>query len=174
MRIFEANISLQVCTFLKDFLNNAPSFENANQKMLDALGIHTFFADNDDFQNLKESVSFTAMSSVEEPDRAGYGDFQTNKDLALKVAKQLSDNNVSPEIVIEPTCGKGNFIIASLACFQNIKKLFGIEIYKPYVWETKFSILDFYLSNPTNRKPEITIVHSSIFVFNFWDRGIFF
>ena len=167
MRIFEANISLQVCTFLKDFLNKISSFENANQKMFDAFGINTFFENDDDFQALKESVSIVAISSVEEPDRAEYGDFQTNKDLANKVAKHLAKRNISPEIVIEPTCGKGNFIIASLSNFKAIKKVFGIEIYKPYVWETKFSILDFFLSNPDSNKPEITITHCSIFDFDF-------
>lgn len=167
MRIFEANISLQVCTFLKDFLNNTSSFENANQKMFDAFGINIFFENDDDFQALKESVSIIAISSVEEPDRAEYGDFQTNKDLANKVAKHLAKRDISPEIIIEPTCGKGNFIIASLSNFKAIKKVFGIEIYKPYVWETKFSILDFFLSNPDSNKPEITITHCSIFDFDF-------
>jgi len=167
MRIFEANISLQVCTFLKDFLKSTSSFENANQKMFDASGINTFFENEDDFQGLKESVAIVTTSSVEEPDRAEYGDFQTNKDLANKIAKHLAKRNISPEIVIEPTCGKGNFIIASLSNFKEVKKIFGIEIYKPYVWETKFSILDFFLSNPESNKPEITITHYSIFDFNF-------
>lgn len=167
MRIFEANISLQVCTFLKDFLNNTSSFENANQKMFDAFGINIFFENDDDFQALKESVSIVAISSVEEPDRAEYGDFQTNKDLANKVAKHLVKRDISPEIIIEPTCGKGNFIIASLSNFKAIKEVFGIEIYKPYVWETKFSIIEFFLSNPNSNKPEITIKHCSIFDFDF-------
>jgi len=167
MRIFEANISLQVFKFLKDFINNTLSFENANQKMFDAFGIKTFFENKDDFQKLKESVSIVTISSVEKPDRAEYGDFQTNKDLANKVAKHLAKRNISPEIVIEPTCGKGNFIIASLSNFKSVKKVFGIEIYKPYVWETKFSILDFFLSNPNNNKPVITITHCSIFDFDF-------
>jgi hypothetical protein len=173
MRIFEANISLQVCTFLKDFLNNTSSFENANQKMFDAFGINTFFENDDDFQALKESVSIVVISSVEEPDRAEYGDFQTNKDLANKVAKHLAKREISPEIIIEPTCGKGNFIIASLSNFNTVKKVFGIEIYKPYVWETKFSILDFFISNPDpdsyRDKPEIIITHGSIFDFDFKD-----
>ena len=167
MRIFEANISLQVCTFLKEFLNKTSSFENANQKMFDAFGIKTFFENDIDFQGLKESVSIVAISSVEEPDRAEYGDFQTNKDLANKVAQHLAKRKISPEIIIEPTCGKGNFIIASLSNFKEVKKVFGIEIYKPYVWETKFGILDFFLSNPNSNKPEITITHCSIFDFDF-------
>lgn len=167
MKLFEANISLQVCTFLKDFLNNTSSFENANQKMFDAFGINIFFENDDDFQALKESVSIVTISLIEEPDRAEYGDFQTNLDLANKVAKHLAKRDISPEIIIEPTCGKGNFIIASLSNFKAIKKVYGVEIYKPYVWETKFSILDFFLSNPDSNKPEITITHCSIFDFDF-------
>jgi hypothetical protein len=167
MRIFEANISLQVCTFLKDFLNKISSSENANQKMFDAFGINTFFENDIDFQGLKESVSNLAISLVEEPDRAEYGDFQTNKDLANAVSQHLSKKNILPEIIIEPTCGKGNFIIASLSNFKTVKKVFGIEIYKPYVWETKFGILDFFLSNPNSYKPKITITHCSIFDFDF-------
>lgn len=167
MKIFEANISMQVFTFLKDFLNKTSSFENANQKMFDSFGINSFFENKDDFQRLKKSVSNVAISSVEEPDRAEYGDFQTNKELANKVAKHLAKKDISPEIIIEPTCGKGSFIIASLSNFKAIKKVFGVEIYKPYVWETKFSILDFFLSNPDSNKPEITITHCSIFDFDF-------
>ncbi len=169
MRVFEANISLQVCAFLKDFLNNSSSFENANQKMLDAFSINRFFENSDDFQVLKKSVSIVERSSVEESDRAEYGDFQTNKDLANKVVQHLIKKDISPEIVIEPTCGKGNFIIASLSNFKTIKKVYGIEIYKPYVWETKFSILDFLLSNPDSNKPEITITHCNVFDFDFKD-----
>ena len=70
-------------------------------------------------------------------------------------------------VIIEPTCGKGNFIIASLSNFKTVKKVFGIEIYKPYIWETKFSILDYFLSNPNDNKPEITIKHCNIFDFDF-------
>ncbi|MDD3663997.1 MAG: hypothetical protein PHQ65_01925 [Bacteroidales bacterium] len=79
MRIFEANISLQVCEFLKDFLKSTSSFKNANQKIFDAFGINIFFENDDDYQALKESVSVIALSSVEEPDRAEYGDFKLIK-----------------------------------------------------------------------------------------------
>ncbi|MBN2746379.1 MAG: SAM-dependent methyltransferase [Bacteroidales bacterium] len=169
MKIFEANISSQVCTFLKDFLINTSSFENANKKLVKSFGINTFFENDDDFQRLKDSVSIEALSTVEEPDRAEYGDFQTNRALANQVARHLAKKKISPEIIIEPTCGKGNFIIATLSNFNAVKKIFGIEIYKPYIWETKFNILDFFLSNPDSRKPDITITHCSIFDFDFND-----
>lgn len=166
MKVFEANITHQVSDFLNDNLKKITSFEKANQKMYDAFGIVHFFDNDDELKTLKEILSIS-NNVVEEPDRAEYGDFQTNSDLANKVTLHLASKNISPEVVIEPTCGKGNFIIASLRNFKNIKNVFGVEIYKPYVWETKFSIVDFFLANPSFNKPEISIVHCNVFDFDF-------
>lgn len=166
MKVFEANITHQVSDYLNDILKNVVTIEKANQKMCKAFGFIHFFDNEEDLQILKETISIS-QNIVSEPDRAEYGDFQTNTDLANKVALHLTTKNVSPEIVIEPTCGKGNFIVASLKQFDSIKKVFGIEIYKPYVWESKFNIIDFFINNPTENKPEILIIHSSVFDFDF-------
>jgi len=166
MKVFEANITHQVSDFLIDNLNKIVSYEKANQKMFEVFGIIHFFDNNEEFETLKVLLSET-NNIVEEPDRAEYGDFQTNTVLADKVALHLASKGVSPDVVIEPTCGKGNFIIASLLNFKNINFIYGIEIYKPYVWETKFNIIDFFLSNPNTNKPEISIVHSNVFDFDF-------
>jgi hypothetical protein len=166
MKIFEANLTHQVSDFLKDNLTKIVSFEEANQEMYDTFGIIHFFDNNLELETLKEVLTET-HNIVEESDRTEYGDFQTNSDLANKVAFHLASKGVTPETVIEPTCGKGNFIIASLRNFKNVKYVFGVEIYKPYVWETKFSIINFYLSNPDTNKPEISIVHCNVFDFDF-------
>lgn len=165
-KVFEANITHQVSDFLNDNLKKITSFENANQKMYDAFGIIHFFDNDEELETLKEALSIT-NNIIEDPDRAEYGDFQTNADLANKVTSHLATKNISPEVVIEPTCGKGNFIIASLRNFKNVKNIFGVEIYKPYVWETKFNIVDFFLSNPNDNKTEISIVHCNVFDFDF-------
>ena len=73
---------------------------------------------------------------------------------------------LSPEFIIEPTCGKGRFILAVLKQFKSIKKIVGIEIYLPYVWETKFGILDLFLNDKSLCKPEIEIIHEDIFNFD--------
>ncbi len=165
-KVFEANISGPVSDFLFSHLKNIATFEMANQKIYDAFGVKHFFENNEELETLKKVLSET-LQLVAEPDRAEYGDFQTNSDLTNKVTLHLASKKISPEIVIEPTCGKGNFIIASLRNFENIKSIFGIEIYKPYIWETKFSIIDFFLANPTANKPEISIVHCNVFDFDF-------
>jgi hypothetical protein len=166
MKVFEANISHKVSDFLNQNLRNISSFELANQKMFDAFGIKHFFDNDEDLETLKEVISDNC-NILEEPDRAEYGDFQTNEDLANKVTLHLASKNILPEIIVEPTCGKGNFIIASLKNFQNIQNVFGIEIYKPYVWETKFSIVNFFLENPKTKKPIISIAHCNAFDFDF-------
>jgi hypothetical protein len=167
MKVFEANITFKVSDYLNSNLKNIASFELANQKMYDAFGIIHFFDNNEELETLKEIISET-QNIVEEPDRATeYGDFQTNLDLANKVALYLKAKDIRPEIVIEPTCGKGNFIIASLQNFNNITRIFGVEIYKPYVWETKFNIINFFLENPNKFKPEISITHCNVFDYNF-------
>src|SRR5690606_7779200 len=83
------------------------------------------------------------------------------------ISKFLAGSAINPEIIIEPTCGKGNFIVSTLRYFTGIKEIIGIEIYKPYVWECKFNIIEFYLTTNSVNKPDITIVHSSIFDFDF-------
>jgi len=166
MKVFEANITDKVSEYLYNSLKDISLFEEANQKLFIAFGIKHFFDNNNDLVTLKTIISEN-QSIVEEPDRAEYGDFQTNAYLANKVTLYLISKNISPEIIIEPTCGKGNFIIASLRNFQNIKNIFGVEIYKAYVWETKFNIINYYLENPENNKPEISINHFDVFDFDF-------
>lgn len=62
-----------------------------------------------------------------------YGDFQTPSELAYKVCQKLSELGVPPEVVIEPTCGTGAFIKASLHCFASTAQIIGVEINSNYL-----------------------------------------
>jgi hypothetical protein len=166
MKVFEANIDQNVSIFLNEKLKHISLFELANNEIFEAFGINSFFDNNEELKTLKKIIS-EDTSILEEPDRAEYGDFQTNIDLANDVTKHLTLKKISTEIIIEPTCGKGNFIIASLQNFNHIENIFGIEIYKPYVWETKFNLINFFLENPKTKKPIISICHCNVFDFDF-------
>ena len=64
-----------------------------------------------------------------------YGDFQTPFHLAKKVVDILKNNHgIDPDVVIEPTCGKGAFVKAAYEGFDHAHIL-GFEINTEYVNE---------------------------------------
>ena len=66
-----------------------------------------------------------------------FGDFQTPKVLAAQVIKLLSRELSTPDIVIEPTCGLGNFIEEAYTEWNNKCQYFGFEINNEYYELTK-------------------------------------
>ncbi|MEC4887849.1 MAG: hypothetical protein SAL70_42055 [Scytonema sp. PMC 1070.18] len=62
-----------------------------------------------------------------------YGDFQTPIELAEKVCRKLVALGVYPDVIIEPTCGVGNFIEAASKLFQLSNKIIGVEINQSYL-----------------------------------------
>ena len=106
---------------------------------------------------------------VQPTSRRAYGDFQTNKPLARKAVQYISGKCPQEpfSVMLEPTCGKGNFILAALTEIDTLKKIIGIEIYQPYIWTAKLRILDFFLSHPHREPPEIRIIRANVFDFDF-------
>jgi len=165
MKVFDVNITNEIVDFFKSILKSNDLII-INQLLKDKCGIVFFFANQ---QELLETIEIlnTSFNIVSEPDRGEYGDFQTPSNLSDLVCKLLQNKQIKPQIIIEPTCGKGNFILSSIKHFSSIEKIIGIEIYQKYVWETKFSILHYFLVNPQNQKPEIHIINKNIFDFDF-------
>ncbi len=73
------------------------------------------------------------MKNSAQQTKIEYGDFQTPLELANIVCQKLGTLGVSPEIIIEPTCGIGAFIEASAQQFSNAKKIIGIEFNETYL-----------------------------------------
>jgi len=167
MKLFEANITSRIIDFFT--IKRNLSFDEINSEITAISGIIKFFENEMELSNVQLNLS-EFQNLAEESDRAEYGDFQTNLTLANKVCKFLKNKHISPQIVIEPTCGKGNFILAAIQNFENIRQIFGIEIYKPYVWQTKFNVFDYFLNNPERDKPKIEIINFNVFEFNFKKR----
>lgn len=72
-----------------------------------------------------------------------FGDFQTSSDLAFSITEFLCRNGISPTSVIEPTCGLGNFLVASIKTFGNNVHYYGFDINAEYVKKTKESLSQF-------------------------------
>ncbi len=165
MQIFDAHISESAMQFLEQ-ITKGQDYLIVNQIIEETCGCRFFFPSEDRFVSLKNELKKPERFCFAE-DRDEYGDFQTNMALAHAVTKILLKKRITPEIVLEPTCGKGNFILAALQNFPSIKQIFGIEIYEPYVWQCKFNILDYFLLNPEANKPSVQIFHYNVFDFDF-------
>ena len=68
------------------------------------------------------------VTVIEKSKKIEYGDFQTPKELADEVCQKLVELGVSPEYVIEPTCGLGVFLESATEKFSNVKKFVGVEV----------------------------------------------
>jgi hypothetical protein len=137
------------------------SKEEANHKILELCGVVDFF--DDDEYDISDCEATRCSAKKGE-----YGDWQTSMDLATSVCTLLKQDGVIPEVVIEPTCGRGAFILAAINVFgESLKLVYGIEIYKPYIMDLKYKLLELGLQTPNRQKPEIRIFHSNIFDFHF-------
>ncbi len=144
-----------------DFLNEIKrlSLTDANKKLEDACGIVGFLSYKEEIDELLEPVS-------EQEARDEFGDWQTNYQLACNVCQLMKEKGIRPQVVIEPTCGKGAFVLAALQTFESLELVYGIDIYKPYLNALKLNLLEkSFDSHRHNAK--IKLFHSSIFDFDF-------
>ncbi|MCF7835440.1 SAM-dependent methyltransferase [Candidatus Gracilibacteria bacterium] len=91
-----------------------------------------------------------------------FGDFQTNSLLSSKVCKLLLELGVNPSVIIEPTCGEGNFLLAANSQFKNCKKILGIELQKHYIEKIKDKI-----SSDKKINQNIEIINADVFDYDF-------
>ena len=134
------------------------SLAEANHSVEQLCGIVDFF----------ESEDYCYQPLVLHNNRIEYGDWQTNLELALLVCNVLKQRGLRPQVIIEPTCGIGAFIIASLMVFaDSVRQIIGIEIYKPYITQLKFRILEYSLTHSKRVACRISVIHQSIFDINF-------
>ncbi len=65
--------------------------------------------------------------------RIEFGDFQTPDGLAFDICHRLAKLGIRPDVVIEPTCGVGSFVVASCKAFPGAKTICGFEINGDYL-----------------------------------------
>jgi len=70
--------------------------------------------------------------AIEKNKKIEFGDFQTPKDLADEVCQKLVEIGVSPNYVIEPTCGLGTFLESASQIFASVQKFIGVEVNPEY------------------------------------------
>jgi hypothetical protein len=68
-----------------------------------------------------------------------FGDFQTPPSLATEVCRFLANHEIRPAVVVEPTVGKGSFLVAAAVLFPHAQ-LRGSDINRAYVKQTEESL----------------------------------
>ncbi|MGA2617685.1 MAG: hypothetical protein ABSF26_08755 [Thermoguttaceae bacterium] len=71
---------------------------------------------------------------------AEFGDFQTPAALAAKVCGVVARRKERFSSIVEPTCGKGGFLVAALSTFSSATDALGLEINDGYVAEAKQAV----------------------------------
>ncbi len=73
-----------------------------------------------------------------------FGDFQTPLKLAREVCLLLAKREIIPASIVEPTCGEGNFLVASLETFPSIANAVGIDINPQHIDQARIAVRPAY------------------------------
>jgi len=57
-----------------------------------------------------------------------FGDFQTPEELTDKICQFLKLQGIAPQSILEPTCGKGSFVMSALRYFETSSYFIGFDI----------------------------------------------
>ena len=84
-----------------------------------------------------------------------FGDYQTPLDFCEQVCSYLIQSGIvcTPKVILEPTCGVGNFLQAASKLFP-CEQLFGVEINESHIKKALRAV------------PSATIIHANIFDFD--------
>jgi hypothetical protein len=146
------------------WLSGLATCEQANQEFHRLTGIRSFFEQPEAFTEFRRLI--TRPDTFATPRRREWGDYQTAPDLAQRVCDYLVDSGVTPNVIIEPTFGTGNFILAAFKAFPTARTIYGVELQERYVWHTKIALL-LQILHGERRAPEIELHHGNIFTHHF-------
>lgn len=93
-------------------------------------------------------------------EKVQFGDFQTPLPLAREVCALLRSIMGSPTSLLEPTCGKGTFLLAALESFPEVRIARGFDCNPQYVEAARRTLLD---------RPQVQIEVADFFTLA-WDR----
>ncbi len=143
------------------------TLECANARLRHLTGVRRFFPDHQAFDDFRYALSLPTSGPNDRKERE-WGDYQTPPSLAARVCDFLAKSGVSPQIIIEPTYGTGNFILGALKSFPKAKLVYGVEIQNKYEWNLKMTLLTQALYG--HRPPaEIELRKDNIFTHTFPD-----
>ena len=150
---------------ITSILNSTDEIKKLNEILKIKTGISDFFKTEEERKSFEKLLK--NRNKVNETIR-DYGDFQTPCQLTDKICRYISNLGFNPDVIIEPTCGKGNFVVSSLKFFPGVKYFYCIDIQEKYDWLFKKNILLFSLKNKI--ESEIDFINDDIFYHSFSEK----
>jgi len=95
----------------------------------------------------------TGMKNTQSQTKKEFGDFQTPLELAGIMIDIVKSRNLSPDIIVEPTCGVGNILVSAHKQFSKANGL-GIEINPVYCNK---------INTVANSTQKITVINADFF-----------
>lgn len=151
----------ELSNFLQKKYESNQSISSFNKYLYSITGVTKYFDSEKEFQEFQKFSKTHDFDSFSTNNRE-WGDIQTPKKTTDKICKFLKDIGISPDVILEPTYGTGNFILSSLENFPKIRKVYGIEFHKNYEWSFKAKLLQMLLNSKRNI-PEIKLFNDNIF-----------
>ncbi|MHA1719694.1 MAG: hypothetical protein ACTSWX_08200 [Promethearchaeota archaeon] len=151
---------------IEKYLETEKSIKEINKELEAKTNITQFFRSKADILDFRNYISSLLNNKkIESNSRQDLGDFQTPPEFTDDICKCLFNQEYNPEILFEPTCGEGNFIISALKIFSNLKKIFCTDLQPDYEWLFKLKILK--LSSEINFQAKIEFYRLDIFSIEF-------
>ncbi len=106
------------------------------------------------------------MMNTQKRYKVEFGDFQTPINLAREICALVAQTGFRPASILEPTCGTGSFLRASLETFPDTRRVLGFDINHEYILQAR-KVLKPFITSQTN----IEISQSDFFLTD-WSRVI--
>lgn len=129
--------SLRDLDQVKSLLEGEDDLQKINKLLQNQSGIIKFFRSR---QELKEFRVFLDDVSLELVKNRDLGDFQTPINLTDRICEFLLTNDYNPNVILEPTCGTGNFIISALKIFPSLDYIYCVDTQTQHEWSFKLNI----------------------------------
>ena len=155
-------------TRLGEMVASYKTLTRATEELEYITGITRFFESKNEFQEFQRILALPVEKLHSDQTRE-FGDFQTPPSLARRACEYLAQNGVAPTVIVEPTFGMGNFILAALDVFPNVETVYGVELQERYEWHLKIALLIKALLG-RRVKARIELHRDNIFTHEFSER----
>ena len=123
---------------LKKILQKYPDLKTLNEYVKKQTGLSNFVTSNEDLEFLKKLLDTPV---IKENNNKDFGEYQTSLHLTDQICKYLKEINYQPEIIFEPTCGEGSFILSAIQNFPTLKHVYCLDVQRKFEFYFKLNLL---------------------------------